>query len=64
MHSSFYHISTLLRHRQHLRGDLLLDSMQLTYPLIQPLREFANLLPRQHTRLYPRYLRLLVYLVQ
>lgn len=42
----------------------LLNTVQLLHPLVQSRRKPANLLPRKHARLHPRYIRLFVNLVQ
>lgn len=48
----------------HLSRNPLLNTVQLLHPLVQSRRKPANLLPRKHTRLHPRDIRLFLDLVQ
>ena len=48
----------------HLSRNPLLNTVQLLHPLVQSRRKSANLLPREHTRLHPRDIRLFLDLVQ
>jgi hypothetical protein len=49
---------------QHLRGDPLLDRVQLVNPLVQSGRQSPDLLAREHPRLHPCYVCFLVDLVK